>query len=57
MKKKKISEATTLGIYVIEANLSTSTSWVLDIGCGSHICVNVQGLRSNRSLPKGEVDL
>ena len=26
-------------------------------GCGSHICVNVQGLRSSRSLAKGEVDL
>ena len=57
LKKKKSSEATTLGIYVIEVNLSTSTSWVLDIGCGSPICVNVQGLRGSRSLVKGEVDL
>ena len=57
LKKKKSSEATTSGIYVIEVNLSTSASWVLDIGCGSHICVNVQGLRSSRSLAKGEVDL
>ena len=57
MKKKKSSEATTLGIYVIEVNLSTSASWVLDTGCGSHICVNVQGLRSSRSLAKGKVDL
>ena len=57
LKKKKSSEATTSGIYVIEVNLSTSASWVLDIGCGSHIYVNVQGLRSNKSLAKGEVDL
>ena len=57
LKKKKSSEATTSGIYVIEVNLSTSASWVLDIGCGSHICVNVQELRSSRSLAKGEVDL
>ena len=57
LKKKKSSEATTSCIYVIEVNLSTSTSWVLDTGCGSHICVNVQGLRSSRSLAKGEVDL
>ena len=57
LKKKKSSEATTSGIYVIEVNLSTSTSWVLDTGCGSHICVNVQGLRSSRSLAKGKVDL
>ena len=41
LKKKKSSEATTSGIYVIEVNLSTSASWVLDTGCGSHICVNV----------------
>ena len=57
LKKKKSNEATTSGIYVIEVNMSTSASWVLDIGCGSHICVNVQGLRSSRSLTKDEVDL
>ena len=37
--------------------MSTYTSWVLDTECGSHICVNVQGLRSSRSLAKGKVDL
>ena len=57
LKKMKSSEATTSGIYVIKVNMSTSASWVLDTGCGSHICVNVQGLRSSRSLAKGEVDL
>ena len=57
LKKKKSSEATTSGIYVIEVNLSTSTLWVLDTRCGSHICVNVQGLRSSRSLAKGKEDL
>ena len=57
LKKKKCSEATTSSIYVIEANMSTSASWVLDTRCGSHICVNVQGLQSSRSLAKGEVDL
>ena len=57
LKEKKSSEATTSGIYVVEVNLCTSASWVLDIGCGSHICVNVQGLGSSRSLAKGEVDL
>ena len=44
LKKKKSSEATTSGIYVIEVNLSTSASWSLDTGYGSHICVNVQDL-------------
>ena len=57
LKKKKSSEATTLGIYVIEVNLSTSASRVLDTGCGSHIRVNVQSLQRSRSLAKGEVDL
>ena len=41
LRKKKGIETTALGIYVIQVNLSTSTSWVLDIGCGSHICANV----------------
>ena len=45
LKKKKSSKATISGIYVIEVNLSTSASWVLDTGCGSHICVNLQGVR------------
>jgi len=37
--------------------MSTSTSWILDTGCGSHICTDVQGLRTSRALTKGEVDL
>ena len=41
LKKKKGSETTSSCIYVIKVNLSTSVSWVLDIRCGSHICVNV----------------
>ena len=45
------------GIYVIDINLTDSTSWVFDTGCGSHICSNVQGLKASRRLSKGEVDL
>ena len=26
------------GIYVIEAFVTSSPTWVLDSGCGSHIC-------------------
>ena len=55
--KKNGGGASTSGIFVIEVNLSSSTSWVLDTGCGSHICSNVQGLRNRRTLAKGEVDL
>ena len=49
--------ASTSSIFFIEVNLSISTSWVLDTGCGSHICSNVQGVRNRRALAKGEVDL
>ena len=31
--------------------------WVLDTGCGSHICNNMKGLRNSRKLTKGEFDL
>ncbi|XP_056690010.1 uncharacterized protein [Spinacia oleracea] len=44
-------------INVIEVNLATTTSWVFDTACGSHIIGNVQGLKRSRSLGKGEVDL
>ena len=47
----------TSGIYVIEVNYAYTTSWVLDSGCGSHLCNNLQGLKGVRQLPKGEVDL
>jgi hypothetical protein len=57
LKKLKSVQIFDSGIYVIEVNLSTSTSWVLDTGCGSHICINVQGLRRSRTLAKGEVGL
>ena len=40
-KKKAVVTASDSGVYVIEVNLSNSTSWVLDTGCGSHICINV----------------
>ena len=45
LKKNKGSRTTSSGIHVIETNLSTSDSWVLDTRSGSHICTNVQGLK------------
>ncbi|KAL1194887.1 Retrovirus-related Pol polyprotein from transposon TNT 1-94 [Cardamine amara subsp. amara] len=59
LKKKKTFETSSSGIYVIEVNVATSgsTSWVLDTGCGAHICVNMQGLSNSRALEKGQVDL
>ena len=40
-KKKKTGETSSSGISVIQINFSPSSSWVLDTGCGSHICTNV----------------
>ncbi|KAG8474922.1 hypothetical protein CXB51_031617 [Gossypium anomalum] len=40
IKKAKASGTSASGVYVIDINLSTTTSWVLDIGCGSHICTS-----------------
>ena len=37
--------------------VSNDNQWVLDTGCGSHICTNMQGLRNSRRLRKGELDL
>ncbi|KAK8572986.1 hypothetical protein V6N12_029026 [Hibiscus sabdariffa] len=57
VKKAKVVGASVSGIYVIDVNMSTSSSWVLDTGCGSHICTSVQGLHMRRNLAKGDVDL
>ena len=45
------------GIHIIEINLPTYDSCVLDTRSGSHICTNAQGLKGSRSLGRGEVDL
>ncbi|KAK8679994.1 hypothetical protein V6N13_108949 [Hibiscus sabdariffa] len=57
VKKAKAVGASVSGIYVIDVHVSTSSSWVLDTGCGSHICTSVQGLHTRRTLAKGDVDL
>ncbi|KAK8696819.1 hypothetical protein V6N13_001944 [Hibiscus sabdariffa] len=57
VKKAKAVGASVSGIYVIDVHVSTSSSWVLDTGCGSHICTSVQGLHTRRNLAKGDVDL
>ena len=59
LEKKKTFKISSSGIYVIEVNVTTSgsTPWVLDTGCGVHICVNVHGLNNSRTLEEGQVDL
>ena len=58
-KRKVACDALTpSGIYVIEVNtVSYGNLWVLDTGCGSHICTDMQGRRDNKKLTKGESDL
>ena len=54
--QKNGTVAPSSGIFVIDSILVNSTSWVLDTGCGSHLCSNSQGLRRSRKLSKGEVE-
>ncbi|KAG8478249.1 hypothetical protein CXB51_028152 [Gossypium anomalum] len=57
IKEAKARGTPASGIYVIDINLSTTTSWVLDTGCGSHICTSAQGLQRSRTLARGDMDL
>ena len=59
LKKQRAGKtAETSGIYIIEVhNTSISSSWVLDTGSASHLCVNLQGLRNRRKLNRGDIDL
>ncbi|KAL0281934.1 UNVERIFIED_CONTAM: Transposon Ty1-BL Gag-Pol polyprotein [Sesamum radiatum] len=46
------------GMFVVEANMIfNSTSWVLDTGCGAHICNDLQVLERSRRLSKDEMIL
>ena len=44
-------------IHMIDVNFASSSTWVFDTGCGSHLCNHLQGLRDSRKLARGEVDL
>ncbi|KAL0378576.1 UNVERIFIED_CONTAM: hypothetical protein Sradi_3163100, partial [Sesamum radiatum] len=46
------------GTFVIKVNMITnSASWVLDTGCGAHICNDLQVLERSRKLSRDEVVL
>ncbi|KAL0427521.1 UNVERIFIED_CONTAM: hypothetical protein Slati_2926900 [Sesamum latifolium] len=46
------------GVFVIEVNMITNVaSWVLDTGCGAHICNNLQVMERSRKLSKDEMIL
>ena len=58
LKKNKASDApSSSGIFVIDCHSISFDTWVLDTGCGSHICNDIQGLRHRRRLVKGESNL
>ncbi|KAL0411602.1 UNVERIFIED_CONTAM: hypothetical protein Slati_3749900 [Sesamum latifolium] len=45
-------------VFVVEINMiSNSASWVLDTGCGAHICNDLQVLKRSRRLSKDEMIL
>ncbi|KAL0394829.1 UNVERIFIED_CONTAM: Retrovirus-related Pol polyprotein from transposon TNT 1-94 [Sesamum latifolium] len=45
-------------MFVVEVNMiSNSASWVLNTGCGAHICNNLQVLERSRKLSKDEMIL
>ncbi|KAL0411351.1 UNVERIFIED_CONTAM: Retrovirus-related Pol polyprotein from transposon TNT 1-94 [Sesamum latifolium] len=46
------------GMFVVEINMiSNSASWVLDTGCGAHICNDLQVLKRSKRLSKDEMIL
>nr|GEV04824.1 hypothetical protein [Tanacetum cinerariifolium] len=44
------SVASTSGIFTIELYAFPNKTWVYDMGCGTHICNTLQGLRESRKL-------
>ena len=45
-------------IYTILSNNSPySNSWVLDTGCGIHVCFDLQGLRRSENVEPGKINL
>jgi hypothetical protein len=57
LKKKKVGEASSSGIFTIELFTFSSNTWVFDTGCGTHICNSLQGFRKSRQLKAGEMVL
>ncbi|KAI3461602.1 hypothetical protein Pfo_018265 [Paulownia fortunei] len=56
--KEYLASLKSSGIYFVEVNLSVNnTSWVLDIGCGSHIYNDLQMMARSRKLDGGETVL
>ncbi|KAD6118913.1 hypothetical protein E3N88_10184 [Mikania micrantha] len=41
----------------VELNIISSNTWVLDTGCGTHICNLLQGFKRSKHYSKGEISL
>ncbi|GJY59585.1 hypothetical protein Tco_0459477 [Tanacetum coccineum] len=58
LKDGKVKKGSHSGLFMIELhNTTTLDSWVLDTGCGTHICTILQGLKESRRLKHGELNL
>jgi hypothetical protein len=62
LRKKKGSETSASGINVINITkiniaITSSESWVFDIGSMIHTCKSLQGLQRKRRFSKGELDV
>ncbi|GJV42317.1 retrotransposon protein, putative, ty1-copia subclass [Tanacetum coccineum] len=58
LKDGKVEKGGHSGMFMIELhNTTTSDSWVLDTGCGTHICTVLQGLKESRRLKHRELNL
>ncbi|GJU95199.1 hypothetical protein Tco_1319955 [Tanacetum coccineum] len=58
LKVKKVEKGSHSRLFMIKLyNTTTSDSWVLDTGCGTHICTILQGLKESRRLKHGELNL
>ncbi|GJU11493.1 retrotransposon protein, putative, ty1-copia subclass [Tanacetum coccineum] len=58
LKDGKVEKGSQSGMFVIEFyNTITLNSWVLDTGCGTHICTVLQGLKESRRMKHGELNL
>ncbi|GJT99494.1 retrotransposon protein, putative, ty1-copia subclass [Tanacetum coccineum] len=58
LKDGKVEKGVHSGMYMIELhNTTTSDSWVLDTGCGTHIYAVLYGLKESRRLKHRELNL
>ncbi|GKA21539.1 retrotransposon protein, putative, ty1-copia subclass, partial [Tanacetum coccineum] len=58
LKDEKVEKDSHSGLFMIELhNTTTSDSWVLDTGCGTHIFTVLQGLKESIRLKHEELNL